>query len=104
MTEKNEDQKTETPLSQSKLKDLLYAVLTFDDNGSGGIGGQTVGADGSGTYGIIFEADTVEKAAEAAVEYLKKMQEKPQYYNRIKNMNIAYGEGFLGPFVKKISI
>ena len=94
----------ETDGNKSALSVGLYAVLTFDDKGGGGIGGQTVGADGSGTYGVIFEADTIEKAANAAVEYLKEMQTKPQYHTRIKNMNIAYGEGYLGAFVKKISI
>ncbi len=50
----------------------IGAVLTFKHCGSRGTGGQTVGADGSGTFCVIFTGEP--SAAEiAAYKYARKL-------------------------------
>ena len=41
----------------------IGAVLTYHSNGSGGICGQTIGADGAGDQAVIFTGDDEECAA-----------------------------------------
>lgn len=98
---KNKDQKTKTPIASPNFSAVLCAVLTYKDRGYRGAGGQTVGADGSGEYAVIFDAETAEKAAEAATEYIRDIDKKAP--GRISEVHLVYGEGYMGPFVKRIS-
>ena len=79
----------------------LCAVLTYKDRGYKGVGGQTVGADGSGEYAVIFDAETAEKAGEAAAKYIREIDRA--HPGRISEVHLVYGEGYMGPFVKRIS-
>jgi hypothetical protein len=76
-------------------------VLTYKDRGSRGVGGQQVGADGSGEYAVIFDAETSDKAAEAATEYIREIDRA--HPGRISEVHLVYGEGYMGPMVKRIS-
>jgi hypothetical protein len=87
--------------SKSELNVGLCAVLTYKDSGHRGVGGQTVGADGSGEYAVIFDAETSEKAAVAATEYIREIDKA--HPGRISEVHLVYGAGYMGPYVKMIS-
>jgi len=53
----------------------LGAILTYTSKGSGRVGGQQVGADGSGDYAVMFYGDP-QSAEDAAYEYVREMQRK----------------------------
>lgn len=64
---------------------MIGTVLTYDHTGIRGVCGQTVGADGSGQYAVVFLGDTAETTAEAARDYVKKWLQ----HAYIKNIRIV---------------
>ena len=48
----------------------IGAVLTYHSNGSGGICGQTIGADGAGDQAVIFAGDECAANVAACIDKL----------------------------------
>ena len=61
---------------------MIGTVLTYEFLGTSGACGQTVGADGAGTYAVVFLGDNVEATEFAACQYANKL-------TRIKNLHIV---------------
>jgi len=53
---------------------MIQAILTYQNMGNGRICGATVGADGTGTYAVMFEAESVGKADIAARKYIDRLR------------------------------
>lgn len=51
---------------------MIGTVLTYEHAGIRGACGQTVGADGAGTYAVVFTGETVEETDFAASQYIQK--------------------------------
>ena len=56
---------------------MIGTVLTYEHTGIRGAGGQTVGADGSGQYAVVFLGDNAEETEIAARSYIKCWLQKP---------------------------
>ena len=70
----------------------LGAVLTYTDPGGHGAGGNTVGADGSGDYAVLFMGSS-DAAETAAREYINSLQR----CIRVRNICfVTAEEGWLG--------
>ena len=77
----------------SELSAGLGAVLTYRNDGRAGVGGQQVGADGAGTYAVLFMGDPYE-AAGAAREYVSRLR------GRIRDVVVVTNEPmYLGPAI-----
>jgi hypothetical protein len=70
---------------------MIGTVVTYEHKGMPGPCGQTVGADGSGTYAVVFTGETVEETDFAASMYIKKYLQ--QAY--IRNIHfVSASEGY----------
>ncbi len=79
----------------------IGAILTFKHLGSGGIGGQMVGADGSGTFCVIFMGSPF-VAETAAYEYARKLN---RYGAGVRDVCIvAAHEGYSGIPISVIEV
>ena len=63
----------------------IQAIMTYSIKAFG-ICGQTIGADGSGEYGVVFKAKTTEGAYKMINEHIKKLKS----YSRCRIENIVY--------------
>jgi hypothetical protein len=61
---------------------MIGTVLTYQFEGVSGACGQTVGADGAGTYAVVFLGDNVEATEFAACQYARKL-------TRIRHLHIV---------------
>ena len=64
---------------------MIGTVLTYEHKGMPGPCGQTVGADGAGTYAVVFLGDSAEATEFAACQYAKQWLDKTY----IKNLHIV---------------
>lgn len=71
---------------------MIGAVLTYLDNGSRRICGQTLGADGRGMFAVLFESETVDMAHEKAREYIGNIVSKSEYKGHITEIHIVPAE------------
>jgi hypothetical protein len=79
----------------------LGTVLTYEDKGCGAVGGQQVGADGSGWFSVLFNGEP-NKAHQAAVDYIRGLEKARR---RIKNVCIVVNEdGYYGPNVRAVVV
>ncbi len=84
-----------------RLTDGLGAVLTYEDKGGPGAHGQTIGADGSGWYSVLFYG-TPDDAHRAAGDYLNSLQDAGR---RIKNACVVTNEdNYCGPNVRAVVV
>lgn len=52
---------------------MIAVILTYSIRRASGVCGQTAGADGTGDYAVLFEADTLEAGEDACHEYINKL-------------------------------
>lgn len=84
-----------------RLTDGLGAVLTYEDRGSYGTRGQTIGADGCGWFSVLFYG-TPDDAHRAAGEYLRALCAAGR---RIRNTCVVTNEdGYSGPNVRTVVV
>lgn len=83
---------------------MAKLVLTYRDNGSRKAGGQQVGADGSGTFAVIFTANDEEQAYGAAREYIRNIDRHNEYPGQISEVHIVSGEGYYGPMIREVEV
>ena len=79
-------------------------VLTYENKGSKRAGGQQVGAEGSGTFAVIFNAEDEEQAYDAARTYIRNLDERSEYPGQISEVHVVYGEGYYGPPITEIEV
>ena len=78
----------------------MRAVLTYEDTGSKRIGGQTIGADGSGEFCIIYTGDE-EKIHLAAKKVLADLESS----HRLGKWLLVYDEeGYYGKSIVDILV
>jgi hypothetical protein len=75
--------------TRRKIKKVVGAVLVYDLSASSGIHGQTVGADGSGSFAIAFLGDA-EKCSIAAYRNQEEIQ--AFFKHRVRYVNIVTAE------------
>ncbi len=80
----------------------IGCVLSYRDLGSKGIGGQQVGADGSGDYCVIFKGEPID-AEKAAHEYVKKYLD-PSFMRFTNITIIPMIDGYYGIPIKIIDV
>lgn len=84
-----------------RLTDGLGAVLTYEDKGGPGAGGQTLGADGRGWFSVLFYG-TPDGAFKAAGEYVHALRVAGRC---IKNECVVTNEGsYSGPNVRVVVV
>ncbi len=84
-----------------RLTDGLGAVLTYEDKGSTGACGQTLGADGTGWFSVLFYG-TPDDAHRAAGEYLRGLRAAGR---RIKGECVVTNEqSYSGPNVRAVVV
>ena len=74
----------------------VQAVITYRNNGTRRPCGQTIGADGSGTFAILISADTPEEGDELAREQIKKLESYAQYRAHITDVVLVVGYEMYG--------
>lgn len=73
----------------------IGCILYFKYKGGGGVCGQTVGADGAGSYAYVFYGDPIEAEMKAR-EFLAKIK-------NVEYADIVSGEeGYYGSFIKEV--
>ena len=76
---------------------MIQAVITYRNNGTRRPCGQTVGADGRGTYAILIEAETPEAGDEKAKDQIRQLEKCAEYSKHITDIVLVVGyEGFCG--------
>jgi len=83
---------------------MAKLILTYKNKGSKRAGGQQVGAEGSGTFAVVFNANNEEQAYAAARDYMRNLDEHSEYPDQINEIHIVYGEGYYGPMIKEIEV
>lgn len=71
---------------------MIGAIITYKNNGTHHPCGQTVGADGRGTWAIIFNAETIELAEKEAYQYIDKLKDYAEYLGHITEIHIITAE------------
>lgn len=62
--------------------------------------GQTIGADGAGSYAFVFYGDS-DKSEEMARAKIRQIEQSGQ---RVEWAILSSGEGYCGPFITSISV
>ncbi len=70
---------------------MIQAVITYRNNGTRRPCGQTIGADGRGTFAILVRADTPEKGDELAREQIKGLESCAEYRSHITDVVLVVG-------------
>lgn len=82
---------------------MIQAVITYRNNGTHRACGQTVGADGRGTFAILVEADTPEAGEEKAYTHVKLLKDSMEYPKHITDIVVVDGyEGYGGKAITVI--
>ena len=78
---------------------MIQAILTYKSKGAYGIHGQIVGADGSGTFAVVFEGESLIEAENAAREYVRGLT------GRLESVHLVLNEEyFTGKAIRTIQV
>lgn len=83
---------------------MAKLVLTYENGGSRRAGGQQIGAEGSGTFAVIFNAENDQKVYNAARTYIRNLDEQSEYPGQISEVHMVYGEGYYGSMIREIEV
>lgn len=83
-----------------RLTDGLGAVLTYHDRG-GGVGGQTLGANGAGWHAVLFHG-APDDAYDAAFQYVNKLRGSGHWLQDV--CIVTNEQTFSGPTVRAVMV
>lgn len=98
-TEAHEGSERAKPLGLATTEGL-GAVLTYHDRG-GGVGGQTVGADGRGWHAVLFHGQP-DDAYDAAFKYVSELKRSGRWLQDV--CIVTNEQTFVGPTVRAVTV